>query len=274
MVKNQDDAKEIPGYPGYKVTAGAKVFGRYGEIETIYWDTAENAEKSKRGEYVDYRKRVRIGARGKQKFALVAELVCLAFHGSKPEGSALFYLDGNDENDHAENVCWRSLEDINGREIPGFKGYRVLMKGESVCIAGRYGELKMHEMGEEEKYDWRVKIKDRFVSVAELVCRAFNGLPKKDEVSIHIDGDTCNIKPSNLKWGTKKEAKTAIYQHESGFNSLSIQDRMKIWDMAAGKNGFKRHHPHDIALEFECNDDVILGIVFGDRPQMPASKGA
>lgn len=273
MVKNQIDAKEIPGWPGYKVTADAVVYGRYGEIEPIDTVTAENIEKTRRGLPVDYRHRVRIGGRGKQKNVLVAELVCLAFHGPQPENTGLHYLDGNDENDHAENLCWRSLDYITGRPVPGRNGYSVLLKNDgSVKIVGRQGELKMYELGDEDLYDWRVKIGGRFASVAALVCRTFNGEPKDSQVVVHIDGNTNNLKPENLKWGASKEAKLALYKHESGYNSLTIQDRIKIWDMGHGTGGQKKYHPHDLALEFECNDDVILGIVFGDRPQMSPSK--
>jgi len=39
-----------------------------------------------------------------------------------------------------------------------------------------------------------------------LVCMAFNGLPGPKKYLIHIDGDIYNGVPSNLKWGTAKEA--------------------------------------------------------------------
>ena len=41
--------------------------------------------------------------------------------------------------------------------------------------------------------------------VARLVCSAFNGIPKKGLVCMHLDEDSSNNKPENLKWGTQKE---------------------------------------------------------------------
>jgi hypothetical protein len=41
--------------------------------------------------------------------------------------------------------------------------------------------------------------------VARLVCEAFHGPAKPKEVCIHIDEDSRNNRPENLKWGTQKE---------------------------------------------------------------------
>ncbi len=42
--------------------------------------------------------------------------------------------------------------------------------------------------------------------VAILVCKAFRGIAPKDKpYCIHIDEDSKNNKPGNLKWGTQKE---------------------------------------------------------------------
>lgn len=41
--------------------------------------------------------------------------------------------------------------------------------------------------------------------VARLVCEAFNGSPKENEVCMHLDEDSSNNRPENLKWGTQKE---------------------------------------------------------------------
>jgi hypothetical protein len=42
--------------------------------------------------------------------------------------------------------------------------------------------------------------------VARLVCEAFHGPPSDESpVCIHIDENSANNRPSNLKWGTQKE---------------------------------------------------------------------
>lgn len=41
--------------------------------------------------------------------------------------------------------------------------------------------------------------------VARLVCEAFNGMPPDGAVCMHLDEDSRNNKPENLRWGTQKE---------------------------------------------------------------------
>lgn len=43
------------------------------------------------------------------------------------------------------------------------------------------------------------------LKVAPLVCEAFHGKASNGMVCIHIDEDSSNNKPANLKWGTQKE---------------------------------------------------------------------
>lgn len=45
----------------------------------------------------------------------------------------------------------------------------------------------------------------RTYKVARLVCEAFNGLPEQGQVCMHIDEDSRNNRPENLRWGTQKE---------------------------------------------------------------------
>lgn len=41
--------------------------------------------------------------------------------------------------------------------------------------------------------------------VARMVCAAFHGPPPPGAYCLHIDEDSRNNKPENLKWGTQKE---------------------------------------------------------------------
>lgn len=44
------------------------------------------------------------------------------------------------------------------------------------------------------------------LKVGRLVCEAFNGAPPFPKaVAMHLDEDSRNNKPGNLKWGTQKE---------------------------------------------------------------------
>ena len=41
--------------------------------------------------------------------------------------------------------------------------------------------------------------------VHRLVCEAFNGTPPEGAVCMHLDEDSRNNRPGNLRWGTQKE---------------------------------------------------------------------
>lgn len=41
--------------------------------------------------------------------------------------------------------------------------------------------------------------------VARLICEAFNGQPKPGQVCMHLDENSRNNRPENLRWGTQKE---------------------------------------------------------------------
>lgn len=41
--------------------------------------------------------------------------------------------------------------------------------------------------------------------VARLICEAFNGPPQPGQVCMHLDEDSRNNRPDNLRWGTQKE---------------------------------------------------------------------
>lgn len=45
----------------------------------------------------------------------------------------------------------------------------------------------------------------RTYRVARLICETFNGEPKQKQVCMHLDEDSTNNFPVNLKWGTQKE---------------------------------------------------------------------
>lgn len=48
--------------------------------------------------------------------------------------------------------------------------------------------------------------KGKTYKVARLVCEAFHGSPPEDETyCLHIDENSANNRPDNLKWGTQKE---------------------------------------------------------------------
>lgn len=56
----------------------------------------------------------------------------------------------------------------------------------------------------ERRFIWRIN--GTTYRVARLVCEAFNGAkPFANAVVMHVDENSKNNKPSNLRWGTQKE---------------------------------------------------------------------
>jgi hypothetical protein len=69
--------------------------------------------------------------------------------------------------------------------------------------------------------------------VARLVCEAFHGSPPFEEaVCMHLDENSRNNRPQNLKWGTQKENLNApgfleYCRGRTGENSPTIKARLK-----------------------------------------------
>lgn len=62
-------------------------------------------------------------------------------------------------------------------------------------------------------YGYWVKDRKRYIirwqgktyRIARIVCEAFHGPPKEGEVVMHLDENSQNNRPENLKWGSQKE---------------------------------------------------------------------
>lgn len=97
-------------------------------------------------------------------------------------------------------------------EIPGYSKHCANRKGEILTkktgnftlggVSGRYRKVSVYPDG---------KDKAKLCYVHDLVCRAFHGTPKKDQVVLHLDNDRLNCKPSNLEWGTQSDNIQQVY---------------------------------------------------------------
>ncbi len=91
-------------------------------------------------------------------------------------------------------------------EIPGYSKHGASKEGEILTkktgnatlggLAGRYRKVSVYANDDSDA---------TLRYVHDLVCRAFNGKPKKDQVVLHKDSDRENCKAVNLKWGDQSE---------------------------------------------------------------------
>lgn len=98
------------------------------------------------------------------------------------------------------------------KSIPGFKGYYATPAGEvhntktghttTGGVAGRYRKVSVYPTGADTPILEYTHI---------LVCKAFHGMPKANQVVLHADDDPLNTSPSNLSWGTQSENISDMY---------------------------------------------------------------
>ena len=56
-----------------------------------------------------------------------------------------------------------------------------------------------------KRYIIRIGRYKKTFKVARLICEAFHGLPKDEQVCMHLDENSRNNKPENLAWGSQKQ---------------------------------------------------------------------
>lgn len=127
------------------------------------------------------------------------------------------------------------------RLIPSVPGLLASSRGR-IMVAPKFGKGKSGKPrqyggfarpgqwdGSRMIYTW----KGRTFKVARLVCEAFNGPPTEEKnVCMHLDEDSRNNRPSNLRWGTQKENLNApgfleYCRGRTGENSPTAKARAK-----------------------------------------------
>lgn len=107
----------------------------------------------------------------------------------------------------------------------------------------------------------RQKQRSITVNVHKLVCLAFHGYPKINQEVRHLDGVPVNIKPSNLRWGTRKEntEDTIRLGSQRGMknNRAKLNDNKVQLILHKLKSGISNV---DIAMEFNIDPSVISHI--------------
>ena len=100
---------------------------------------------------------------------------------------------------------WRGIPSVSGL-LASSEG-RIMVSpyfaaGKNGCMR-QYGGQPNEGQWDGQRYIYRIRGKT--YRVARLVCEAFHGPPKPDQVCMHLDENSRNNSVSNLKWGTQKE---------------------------------------------------------------------
>ena len=93
------------------------------------------------------------------------------------------------------------------KNIPDFHGYKADSNG-NIWSYKRSAQGKLMKTWIHDHYptiQLRRKKRSITISVHRLVCLAFHGYPKTNQEVRHLDGQSINILPSNLQWGTRRE---------------------------------------------------------------------
>jgi len=103
--------KDIPGYPGYRADSEGHIWGKRGR--RLKW------QYDKKGY-----PRITVSRDNKQH---VHKLICIAFHGPRPDGLECRHLDGNKKNSNPDNLVWGTQAEnqadarLHGADIIGAK---------------------------------------------------------------------------------------------------------------------------------------------------------
>lgn len=104
------------------------------------------------------------------------------------------------------NISWRIVPSLP-RIMVSSEGLVMLIPETGHMPNGRprqYGGMPTYGQWSENRYIFLYE--GRSYKVARLVCEAFHGAPPEGKMyCLHIDENSRNNKPDNLKWGTQKE---------------------------------------------------------------------
>jgi hypothetical protein len=100
---------------------------------------------------------------------------------------------------------WRSVPSVDGILVSNHGRVMLAPLKASGPRAGhkQYGGIPTQGGWDGARYIWRAN--GRTYKVARLVCEAFNGPPPLGAVCMHLDENSRNNTPANLKWGTQKQ---------------------------------------------------------------------
>lgn len=97
------DLRELPGFSRYRFRADGEVIG----LRKVSPARILLGGSDKDG----YRRFILMDDGGARRSVRRAVLICTAFHGGRPSGLQVRHLDGVNDNDHHENLCWGTAKE-------------------------------------------------------------------------------------------------------------------------------------------------------------------
>lgn len=125
------------------------------------------------------------------------------------------------------NEVWKRISIFPAYEVSNTGKVR---KGDRLLIIGKTQDGYPRVTMRDTNNSWHHK------TVHTIVCEVFNGpKPSESHEVCHVDGTKANNKPSNLRWGTRKENVadsikhgTFIYGEKQGLSTLSNKQVLEI----------------------------------------------
>jgi hypothetical protein len=102
------DYNEIPGHPGYLASEDGRIWSDRRKVRR---------ELAQRVATVGNYQRMVTGMGSTAPSVKVATMVCLAFHGPRPEGHQVAHLNGNSLDNRAENLAWKTCKDNHADKV-------------------------------------------------------------------------------------------------------------------------------------------------------------
>lgn len=131
-VPPNDEARPIPGYPGYVATRDGRVRGTRG-----WWLKSGHTSKNGRADCLFVYPHIN----GKRRSLTVQRAVLLAWVGPCPEGMEANHVDGNALNNHLDNLRWERYGVAERRSA----SRRTPPRGEQIARA-KLTEADVHEI--------------------------------------------------------------------------------------------------------------------------------
>lgn len=114
---------ELPDFPGYRVTENGQILGKTAK-------TSVHGLKPKINKRTGYREVHLVHTDGSKETKSVHVLVCIVFHGERPDSDAhAAHIDGDKSNNSARNIIWKSPSEnqmdrfLHGTDCSGEKNY-------------------------------------------------------------------------------------------------------------------------------------------------------
>jgi hypothetical protein len=105
----------------------------------------------------------------------------------------------------AKQEEWKVVPSLPNVEVSSFGRVRAAKKTSRMPNGGVRVYENAGSFGQWDGTRYLYVLHGKTHKVARLICEAFNGPPQKGQVCMHLDENSRNNRPENLKWGTQKE---------------------------------------------------------------------